>query len=586
MWNFSLDAMALGCFERRKVAGILLLFLLLSFPAAASETTPVINSVALLGTMLPVNLTAQAGQPYDASSIRKDVRALWSTGRFEDIRVETAQSAGRVSIIFRVTEATQWQLHEIRIEPSTRGLHPKQAEGTPVNHFRAHEIALEARNQLNAEGYLHARVDEKLIPVSGRKADLLLTVHQGDPVDIKEVEFQGTPGIDTQRLRSALRAMRVRRVLPGVPGLWHGWKLFPAYNPEAVESDIRRLQSMYLAKGYFDATVRLEDTAIHGKSAHVNIDVQAGPLYQVRDWRVSDGSVETVRAKDRPMRELCSCLLTARRAAERSGVLDFSASLNVERVGDPATADLSAAIQAGPSYRVGRIEFIGNHRYTDAAVRRKFSLDEGQPLDRGLLRKSIARLNQTLQFDPIDDHALVVQPHPVTGEADVFVRLTERQFRAWAISGPVGPASLAGPLQASLSSRLPGWGQGMLELSTYVASISLVAFAQPLIPWLAASAVRFQPVLAIQRPFTPGEGWKSGFIIAPQIGWQRSVLSYASTQLQNRLRPAPLEPELPVSVSRPQGDVAMLCEPGGPRLAALRLTAALAARFLGAIASL
>jgi hypothetical protein len=314
--------------------------------------------------------------------------------------------------------------------------------------------------------------------------------------------------------------------------------------------------------------------------------VQAGPLYQVRDWRVSDGSVETVRATDRPMRGLCSCLLNARRAAERSGVLDFSASLNIERVGDPATADLSAAIKAGPSYRAGRIEFIGNHRYTDAAIRRNFSLDEGQPLDRGLLRKSIARLNQTLQFDPIDDHALVVQPHPATGEADVFVRLTERKFRAWAISGPVGPASLAGPLQASLSSRLPGWGQGMIELSTYVASISLVAFAQPLIPWLAASTVRFQPVLAIQRPFTPSEGWKSGFIVAPQIGWQRSALSYASTQLQNRLRPAPLEPELPVSVSRPQGDVVMFCEPSGSRLAALRLTAALAARFLGAIASL
>jgi hypothetical protein len=219
----------------------------------------------------------------------------------------------------------------------------------------------------------------------------------------------------------------------------------------------------------------------------------------------------------------------------------------------------------------------------------KFSLDsrnEGQPLDRRLLRKSILRLNQTLQFDPIDDHDLVVQPHPATGEADVFVRLTERKFRAWSISGPVGPASLAGPLQASLSSRLPGWGQGVIELSTYVASISLVAFAHPLIPWLAASAARFQPVLAIQRPFTPGEGWKSGFVIAPQIGWQRSALSYASTQLQNRLRPAAAEPDLPVSLSRPKGDVPMSCEPRGPRFAALRLTAALAIRFLSAIASL
>jgi hypothetical protein len=93
-------------------------------------------------------------------------------------------------------------------------------------------------------------------------------------------------------------------------------------------------------------------------------------------------------------------------------------------------------------------------------------------------------------------------------------------------------------------------------------------------------------VLAIQRPFTPGEGWKSGFVIAPQIGWQRSALIYASSQLQNRLRPAALEPELPVTVPRPQGDVAMFCEPRGPRFAAWRLTAVLVIRFLGAIAAL
>lgn len=583
MWRSLLDRRALRGVTS---ATFLLSFLPLTLAAAASDTPPVISSVAVVGTKLPVNLTAQAGQPYDAASIRKDVRALWGTGLFADIRVETAQSAGGVNIIFRVTEAPQLQLREIRMEPSTHGLHPKVAEGTLVNPLRAREIALEARNRLNAEGYVHARVDEKLIPVSGRKADLLLTVHQGDSVDVRKLEFHGDAGMDTRQLRSAVHAMRIRRVLPGVPGLWHGWRLFPAYSPEAVGSDIRRLQSMYLSKGYFDAIVRLLDTSIHGRSAYVSIDVQAGPLYHVRDWRVSDGHLETALATDRPLRELCSCLLTSRRDAERAGVLDFAASLAVERLGDSAIANVNAAIQSGPVYRVGRIEFTGNHRYSDATVRRNFSLDEGQPLDRRLLRNSVARLDQTLQFEPIDGHALVIQPHPETGEADVLVQLTESKHRAWAISGPVGPASLAGPLQASLSSRLPAWGHGVFELSTYVASISLVAFAHPLIPLLAGSAARFQPVLAIQRPFTPGEGWKSGFVIAPQLGWQRSALLYGSTQLQKRLRPAPLEPELPVTVSRPHGDVAMFCEPRGPRFAAWRLTAALAARLLGAIANL
>jgi hypothetical protein len=280
---------------------------------------------------------------------------------------------------------------------------------------------------------------------------------------------------------------------------------------------------------------------------------------------------------------LCSCLLTARRNAERKGVLDFSASLNVRRL-DPENVALTARVEQGPPYRVGRIEFTGNHHYTDAAVRRNFRLDEGRPLDRRLLRASVARLNQTMQFEPLDDRALTIQSHPEAGIADVLVQLTERKTRAWAISGPVGPASLAGPLQASLSSRLPPWGKGLFELSTYSACISLIAFAHPIIPLLAAP--RLQPVLAIERPFTPGEGWKSGFLIAPQLGWQRSALMYAFTQLRHRVQPAAREPDLPVAVERLQGAVTMMCEAPKPRFAAWRNTAAIAVRFLSAISSL
>src|ERR1700680_2730714 len=101
MWKLSLNRRSLGCVAQRRVPGVLLRFLLLTAPAVAGDAIPIVSSVSLVGTRLPVTLKAQAGQPYDAYAIGKDVRALWSTGRFEDIRVETAQSAGRVSIIFR-----------------------------------------------------------------------------------------------------------------------------------------------------------------------------------------------------------------------------------------------------------------------------------------------------------------------------------------------------------------------------------------------------------------------------------------------------------------------------------------------------
>jgi hypothetical protein len=107
-----------------------------------------------------------------------------------------------------------------------------------------------------------------------------------------------------------------------------------------------------------------------------------------------------------------------------------------------------------------------------------------------------------------------------------------------------------------------------------------------LLPVLSiASKSRWLPVLALERPFTPGEGWRSGFVLAPQIGWQAATLSYATSQLQHRLLPAlrgdrALEPELAVAVERPRGETTLFCEPPKPRFSTLRMTAAMVIQFL------
>jgi outer membrane protein insertion porin family len=573
------------------------LILLSAMPASPVLAVQPVTSVKILGSNLAVNLATQEGQPYDARAIEKDVHQLWSTGRFSDIRVETTEEPGGTAVAFRVTQGPDLRLRHLRIEPSSFGLHPKIDEGTSVSPLRAHEIALEAQKRLNAEGYLDARVDSSLLPVARHTADVQLTVRAGKPVDVRAVELAGHTGLDEKDLRSALRDLRIRRLLPGIPGVWDGWRIFPAYNRDAVDADLNRLRSLYISKGYFDADVRFDGAKIRGNSAIVKLDVQPGPQYRVREWMVTGTRVPfapvhpggLLRAGD-----LCSCLFTARHDVERRGILDFSAKLNVQRAGAEApgtspVADLTASVIEGRPYRVGRITFTGNRRYTDATVRRNLVLDEGDWLDRRLLRKSIARLNQTLQFEALDENSVGIRPRPRTGEADFEIRLTEGNRRAWSISGPLGTMSFAGPLQASLSSRLPPWGQGVFELSTYTASLSLLAFSQPLLPLLSLTSTRhLLLVLALERPFTPGEGWRSGFVIAPQMGWRFSAMSYAAAQLQHRLSPqltgaGSLEPELSVIMQRPQGDTTLLCMPPKPRFAGLRLAAAMLVQFLGAL---
>ncbi len=552
----------------------------------ADSAAPLIAAVNILGTTLHVDLATQVGRPYDTAVIEKDVRHLWSTGRFSDIRVERTEKPDGAGVIFRVTEAQTRPLHKIQIDPSTFGLQLSLPEGTPIDEARAHAIAGQARDELQARGFRDPVVESKLVPFVGKQVDLRLMVDAGGRVRARAIEFVGDPGLDPQELRGALHALRVKRVTPPIPGLWGGWRMFPAYSSEALQSDLARLQSLYLARGYLDASVRVDDVAIRKNEASISIRVEAGSRYRVRSAAIGDDPVDATSPGD-----LCPSLLAAQREAEQQGILDFSVTLDARQTADSAV-DLETMVDRGRPYRVRRIDFIGNHRYRDAMLRSTLLLEEGRLLDERLLRKSVARLNQTTLFEPIDERSVHVRTDEAAGLADVTIQLRERKGGAWNLSGPVGPASFAGPLEASLRSRLPSWGAGLLELSTYTATISLYAFAPPLVPALSVLPKHaYFPVLALQRPFLPGEGWRSGFYIAPQLGLRGLGLIYATTQLQQRLLPLlagdrGLVPELPVTVVAPHGEGRMFCEPPGPRLMPLRTGVSLAVRFLGVLTGL
>jgi outer membrane protein insertion porin family len=552
----------------------------------AIETAPaVIKSVALNGTGVQVNLTTQVGQPYNDRSIEKDLRELWSTGRFDDIRVETTEDEDGTAIVFKVVENRDVRLHEIRVEPSSYGLRFTVPEGTQLTRRRVHEIALEAQRQLNSQGYLDARVDWSLAPYAGNQSDLRLAVKAGDPMRVKEVEFTGDSALDARELRGELRALRIRRVLPKLPGLWDGWRLFPAYSPEAVDADAARLRSWYLSNGYFDVDVRADDVELRRTDAKIRFVVRPGPRFQVREWTVDHWATHA-EGSARPEADLCTALFRERRDAERHGIPDFWVRLKVQRT--DGGARLSAEIDRGQAYRVGRIDFAGNRHFEDAFVRRNLLLDEGDLFDQLLLRKSIARLNRSAAFEPVTDANVAIRTSEKSGEAAIGLQLVERKHGAWRLSGPVGPASFGGPLEASISSRLPAWGAGLFELSTYAASFSLLGFARPIIPVLSVvSKGPLLPVLALERPFSPGEGWKSGMAAAPQLGWRFSALGYAATQLRQRLIPRlmgdrGLIQDLPVTVERPQAEMTMVCEPPKPRFTMLRTGAALGLQFAGA----
>ena len=567
-------------------------------PIAPATSDPlVVRSVRVDGTKSAVELKTQVGQNFDASTVQSDVHRLWATGRFDDIRVESKPEDSGTAVIFHVTETPQLVLHQFKVEPSTYGLQMNLPEGTPMSRLRAHQIAYQAQQDLRSDGFRTATVDYDLVPYIGNKVDLHLNIAAGERIKVKEVDFTGDTAFDPKELRGALRSLKIRRVTPPIPGVWAGWHLYPGYNPDGVQGDLALLRSYYISRGYFDANVKLNDVDVQKKDAKVSIGVDAGQLYHVRTWQVTGNGVlpKTVHPLNGLMRyqNFCSTLFVARRDAEHDGILDFTVNLQVQPT-DASTkaapeANLTATVDRGKPFHVGRIEFTGNRHFSEAAVRGNFLLDEGDLLDERLLRKSMARLNEANFFQPVSERNTMIHTDPERGIADIDFRVTERKRGAWNLSGPVGPASIAGPVEASIRTRLPAWGSGILEASTYTVSLSVFAFVHSFLPALGLPKIPLIPIAALNRPYTPGEGWKSGIMIIPQLGLRYGVAGYAVSQIQHRLIPVldgdrGLETELPVTVDTPNSRTTLFCEPPSPRAYPVRNALAMGLRFIGAIA--
>ncbi len=253
---------------------------------------------------------------------------------------------------------------------------------------------------------------------------------------------------------------------------------------------------------------------------------------------------------------LCTCLLDLRRSAEAQGRLDFTA--DVEAAGQ----DLTARIWVGSTHAVGRINFTGHSGINDSTLRRAMTIHERGLLDVRQLRRSLARINDIGVFEPLALADISVARRDDGVTADLTIPLRERKRRWWSVSGPM--ITGIGMLQASIASRLPPWGRGVFEATTYFVSLNVTGFAKPF--------------LALQRPVIPGQELLSGFALSPALSPRAMLMHYGGTHLAYRIGPM-LDGEwndpltVPVTSAGPTVAEPLICVPPKPRLWWLRRAA-------------
>ena len=458
--------------------------------ALFEASVPFIDEIVFVGlrhidrTAVQAQISSRAGARLDLKRIGSDVKALGRLGWFGEITVETQpandpSSTGnsatqRVRLIFRVEEFPYLAkvdytgsrlLSPAEIEKilGEKQLTPKLGEpAAPANFAR---IANAIHSALAELGHPQPQVQIRREDLANGTVRVRYEIEDGPHIPVGRIDFEGHPKVSSKLLQREMR-----RTAPAA--LFASWRGKDAYTRGGFEEDRSRILIYYQNHGYPEArigNVRVsvyEKTACHWipwphrtteKRLAVSVPIEAGAFYRVDSVEISPelatasgkhggkllayskletGSVYSAKTLE-DLRHAWVTAIQPKRAPEEEAV---ERSVETSRTLDPETHLVRERIGFSdePPYLVGRIDFVGLHRFSDRYLRRRIGLREGHPFDERALETGLARLAKTGYFHPIKKEDVRVRIDEMTHTADVTIRVSEAGQQRTLFSGGRG----------------------------------------------------------------------------------------------------------------------------------------------------
>jgi outer membrane protein insertion porin family len=495
-------------------------------PAEANKPPqgPVIEDIEFRGERripqdtLRALIFTKKGDIYNEDALRRDFMALWNSGRFDDIRLETEPGThGGIIVRFVVTER--------RVIRSIKYEGAKSVTVSEIlDRFKERKVGLSVESQFDPNKVQHAAVVLKeFLAERGRQfatvqpeirqvppssLEIVFNVNEGPKVKVGKITILGNHAFSR---RQVIRAMKNLHPI-GIPYSILFENLFArTYDASKLEEDKDRIRNAYQEKGYFtakvlDQKIQMVDTGGHGfkipllkpnkpgKAVNITLPVEEGRLYRLN--KINFVGVKLFRTPETLMRPLFGMsqgdvfstgklrkgLENLRKLYGEFGYIDFVPEPSFDIIPNTDKIDLTLTADEGKQFFVRRIDFSGNVTTRDKVIRRELLLDEGDIFNNRLWELSILRLNQLGYFEQLKpEEAADIKRNTQTNTVDITLKVKERGKNSIGLNG--GVSGIAGSfvgLNYSTNNFL-GLGETLSlnsQIGTRLSSIS-AGFTEP-----------------------------------------------------------------------------------------------------------
>jgi outer membrane protein insertion porin family len=422
-------------------------------PALAQDVTnPLVDSLAVVGAVrnTPQQVVAVAGiprsQPVTYRIVQRAIQNLFTTGQFDEVRVEQRQTGGKLTLILVVKERPLLQKWTLKgVEDEDQGMVRRKInlpEGRPLDRAALERSRHTIDSLYRKRGYYAVQVKATELPQQNNEVRLIIDVTPGPRVVVSQVEIEGNTHFKD---KDVVKGMATRP-----EGFW--WFRKGEYSEEKVEDDLRNtIPVWYADHGHIDLRI-LSDTliadSVPGK-AIVRVKVDEGDPYKVGRFEVSGNrrfSVEEIsgyfpfgkevlagngKEIGEPFSRSAWSAATDKlgNLYQNNGYIYSSVSPEETRRTGPDGShyvDLKWNIREGQPATINRIIILGNEVTHERVIREAIVMAPGQTFNRDALIRSyqnISNLNFFQQPMPSPD----VQQAENDVDVDVIFRVTEKR---------------------------------------------------------------------------------------------------------------------------------------------------------------
>lgn len=375
-------------------------------------------------------LPVRVGETFNEGQAADAIRALFATGFFSDVRIETEGEVIVVVVDERpaIADITFVGVKEFDKDALKAGLREVGlAESRIFDRALLERAEQELKRQYLSRGKYAATVTTTVTPLERNRVGINFAVEEGSVAKIRQINIVGAKAFDGDDL---LEQMQLT-----TPGWLTWYTKNDQYSRQKLAADLETLRSFYLDQGYLDFNIDSTQVSItpDKRDIYITVNITEGEQYTVTGVRYTGDLIlpeaeyiemSKIRPGDIFSREKLT--ETTKAVTDRLGNEGYAfANVNAAPEVDKEKREVAFTVFVDPGRRVyvRRINVGGNTKTRDEVLRREMRQMEGGWYDAAAINRSRTRIDRLGFFDEV-----TVDTPPVPGTTDqVDVNFTVKE---------------------------------------------------------------------------------------------------------------------------------------------------------------